>query len=42
MEEVRMNTDRIERHVWQIAAVVVVGAIMSILDTTIVNVALDT
>jgi EmrB/QacA subfamily drug resistance transporter len=42
MEEVRVNTDRIERHVWQIAAVVVVGAIMSILDTTIVNVALDT
>jgi EmrB/QacA subfamily drug resistance transporter len=37
-----VNTDRIERHVWQIAAVVVVGAIMSILDTTIVNVALDT
>jgi EmrB/QacA subfamily drug resistance transporter len=42
MEEARVNTDRIERHVWQIAAVVVVGAIMSILDTTIVNVALDT
>ena len=42
MEETRVNTDRIERHVWQIAAVVVVGAIMSILDTTIVNVALDT
>jgi EmrB/QacA subfamily drug resistance transporter len=37
----RMNTDRIEPHVWRIAAVVVVGAIMSILDTTIVNVALD-
>lgn len=37
-----MNTDRIEPHVWRIAAVVVVGAIMSILDTTIVNVALDT
>src|SRR3954447_7558486 len=37
-----VKTDRIERHVWQIAAVVVVGAIMSILDTTIVNVALDT
>jgi EmrB/QacA subfamily drug resistance transporter len=36
-----MNTDRIEPHVWRIAAVVVVGAIMSILDTTIVNVALD-
>jgi EmrB/QacA subfamily drug resistance transporter len=37
-----MNTDRIEPHVWRIAAVVVVGAIMSILDTTIVNVALNT
>jgi EmrB/QacA subfamily drug resistance transporter len=37
-----MSTDRIEPHVWRIAAVVVVGAIMSILDTTIVNVALET
>jgi EmrB/QacA subfamily drug resistance transporter len=37
-----MTTDRIEQHVWRIAAVVVVGAILSILDTTIVNVALDT
>jgi EmrB/QacA subfamily drug resistance transporter len=37
-----MTTDRIEPHVWRIAAVVVVGAILSILDTTIVNVALDT
>jgi EmrB/QacA subfamily drug resistance transporter len=37
-----MNSDRIDPHVWRIAAVVVVGAIMSILDTTIVNVALDT
>jgi EmrB/QacA subfamily drug resistance transporter len=37
-----MTTDRIEPHVWRIAAVVVVGAIMSILDTTIVNVALET
>ena len=37
-----MNTDRIEPHVWRIAAVVVIGAILSILDTTIVNVALDT
>jgi EmrB/QacA subfamily drug resistance transporter len=36
-----LNTDRIEPHVWRIAAVVVVGAIMSILDTTIVNVALE-
>ena len=30
------------REVWIVAAVVVVGAIMSILDTTIVNVALET
>jgi EmrB/QacA subfamily drug resistance transporter len=34
--------DRIERHVWRISIVVVIGAIMSILDTTIVNVALAT
>jgi EmrB/QacA subfamily drug resistance transporter len=33
---------RIESHVWRIAAVVVLGTIMSVLDTTIVNVALDT
>lgn len=32
----------IERHVWVISGVVIVGMIMSILDTTIVNVALDT
>src|ERR687888_211122 len=37
-----MTTNRIEPHVWRIAAVVVIGAILSILDTTIVNVALDT
>ena len=30
------------RHVWPLATVVVAGAIMSILDTTIVNVALET
>jgi EmrB/QacA subfamily drug resistance transporter len=43
-----MNTDtsslptpRIEPHVWRIAIVVILGAIMSVLDTTIVNVALD-
>jgi EmrB/QacA subfamily drug resistance transporter len=41
-QEPQVTTDRIEPHVWRIAAVVVVGAIMSILDTTIVNVALDT
>ncbi|HWG09716.1 MAG TPA: MDR family MFS transporter [Solirubrobacteraceae bacterium] len=33
---------RIERHVWVISGVVILGMIMSILDTTIVNVALDT
>jgi len=32
----------IEPYVWKIAAVVILGMIMSILDTTIVNVALDT
>jgi EmrB/QacA subfamily drug resistance transporter len=35
-------TDRIEAHVWRIAFVVILGSIMSILDTTIVNVALET
>ncbi len=33
---------RIEAHVWRIASVVVIGSIMSILDTTIVNVSLAT
>ena len=33
---------RIDPYVWRISAVVIVGAIMSILDTTIVNVALET
>src|SRR5215469_12365767 len=33
---------KIERHVWVISGVVILGMIMSILDTTIVNVALDT
>ncbi len=39
-----METDsnRIERHVWIISMVVILGTMMSILDTTIVNVALDT
>jgi len=36
------NPHRIEPHVVRIAVVVVLGAIMSVLDTTIVNVALDT
>jgi EmrB/QacA subfamily drug resistance transporter len=35
-------TDRIDAIVWRISAVVIVGSIMSILDTTIVNVALAT
>ena len=34
--------DRIEPYVWKIAGVVILGMTMSILDTTIVNVALDT
>jgi EmrB/QacA subfamily drug resistance transporter len=34
-------TDRIEPWVWKVAAIVIVGSIMSILDTTIVNVALQ-
>ena len=34
--------DSLSRHVWRISAVVVIGSIMSILDTTIVNVALET
>ena len=36
------SSDRIDAHVWRISAVVIVGTIMSILDTTIVNVALAT
>ncbi len=35
-------TDRIEPYVWKIAGVVILGMTMSILDTTIVNVAIDT
>src|SRR5438105_15815455 len=34
-------TDRVEPWVWRIAVIVILGAIMSILDTTIVNVALS-
>ena len=34
--------DRIESHVWLISSVVILGMAMSILDTTIVNVALAT
>jgi EmrB/QacA subfamily drug resistance transporter len=35
------TASRIEPHVWRIVIVVVLGMIMSVLDTTIVNVALD-
>src|SRR5436190_7269851 len=34
--------DRIDARVWRISLVVIVGSIMSILDTTIVNLALET
>ncbi len=37
-----MDQDKISAHVWRISFVVVLGSIMSILDTTIVNVALET
>src|SRR5262245_17423241 len=37
-----VNADPIESHVWRISLVVILGTIMSILDTTIVNVALET
>jgi EmrB/QacA subfamily drug resistance transporter len=36
------DSDRIDPFVWRVAIVVVLGSIMSILDTTIVNVALQT
>src|ERR1700741_937818 len=36
------GSGRIDAFVWRVSAVVVIGSIMSILDTTIVNVALDT
>jgi EmrB/QacA subfamily drug resistance transporter len=42
MAELTDAGSRIEAHVWRISAVVVLGSIMSILDTTIVNVALAT
>src|SRR6201996_513194 len=42
MDNASANPDRIDAYVWRISAVVVLGSIMSILDTTIVNVALDT
>src|SRR2546429_1988860 len=36
------NPNRIDAYVWRISAVVIIGSVMSILDTTIVNVALAT
>jgi EmrB/QacA subfamily drug resistance transporter len=36
------TSERIDPYVWRVAVVVVLGSIMSILDTTIVNVALNT
>ena len=36
------TSERIDPYVWRVAIVVVLGSIMSILDTTIVNVALNT
>jgi EmrB/QacA subfamily drug resistance transporter len=41
-ESPAVDPDRIPRRVWIISAVAMLGAVMSILDTTIVNVALDT
>ena len=35
------TTPRIDPYVWRIAIVVILGSIMSVLDTTVVNVALD-
>ena len=40
MSDSKLSTDRIEPYVWKIAGVVILGMMMSILDTTIVNVAL--
>jgi len=42
MSDAKQVTDRIEPYVWKIAGVVILGMTMSILDTTIVSVALDT
>jgi EmrB/QacA subfamily drug resistance transporter len=41
-ESVNGTADRIDSRIWRIAAVVLLGSVMSILDTTIVNVALAT
>ncbi len=42
MSDAKQSSDQIEPYVWKIAGVVILGMMMSILDTTIVNVALDT
>jgi len=42
MNSADTSQNKIEPYVWRIAGVVILGMIMSILDTTIVNVALDT
>ncbi|MDX6654710.1 MAG: hypothetical protein QOH18_1420, partial [Solirubrobacterales bacterium] len=39
---VQSTGSKIEAQVWRVAVVVILGTIMSVLDTTIVNVALDT
>jgi EmrB/QacA subfamily drug resistance transporter len=39
---VSTSADRIDAHVWRLAGVVLIGTVMSVLDTTIVNVALAT
>src|SRR5438067_6385945 len=41
-ESAAPDTDRIDAAVWRVSLVVLVGTVMSILDTTIVNVALAT
>jgi EmrB/QacA subfamily drug resistance transporter len=42
MASARSQRVPLERHVWVVACVVILGMVMSILDTTIVNVALNT
>src|SRR5579862_595590 len=37
-----MNKDRLDPYIWRVGIVVILGSVMSILDTTIVNVALAT
>src|SRR5437660_812278 len=42
MASARPESDRIEAWVWRLSLVVLLGTVMSVLDTTIVNVALAT